>query len=62
MNSFTQALQLIARLGRPFNALLLEQQSNKQYKRVAAKHEIIVPGILSQTNPKDIRAKVLEII
>ena len=62
VDSSTQALWLIAHLGRPFNALLLEQQSNKQYKRVAAEHEIMVPGILSQTNPKDIRAKVLEII
>jgi len=56
-----QALRLIARLGCPFNALLLERQSNRQYKRVAAEHEIIVPGVRSQTNPKDMRAKVLEI-
>ena len=62
VDSSTQALRLITRLGRPFNALLLEQQSNKQYKRVAAEYEIIVPGILFQTDPKDIRAKVLEII
>jgi hypothetical protein len=58
----TQALRLIARLGRPFNALLLEQQSNGQYKRVAAEHEIIVPGVPYQTNPKDIKVKVLEIV
>ena len=62
VDSSTQALRLIARLGRPFNALLLEQQSNKQYKRVAAEHEIIVPGIPFRTDPKDVRAEVLEII
>ena len=57
-----QALRLIAHLGCPFNALLLGQQSNGQYKRVAAEHEIIITGVPSQTNPKDIRAKVLEIV
>jgi hypothetical protein len=58
----TQALRLIARLGCPFNALLLELQANSQYRRVAAEYEIIAPGVPSQTNPKDIRAKVLEIV
>ena len=58
----TVALRLIARLGRPFNALLLEQQSNSQYKRVAAEEEIIVPGVPYKTNPEDIKVKVLEIV
>ena len=62
VNTSTQALRLIARLGRPFNALLLEQQSGDQYKRVAAEHEIIVPGVPSQTNPKNVQVKVLEIV
>ena len=62
VDTSTQALQLIARLGCRFNALLLERQSNGQYKRVAAEHEIIVPGVPSKTNPKDIRAKVFEIV
>ena len=62
VDTSTQALRLIARLGRPFNALLLEWQSNGQYKRVATEHEIIAPGVPSKTNPKDIRAKVLEIV
>jgi hypothetical protein len=57
-----QALRLIARLGCSFNALLLERQSNGQYKRVAVEYEIIVPGVPSQTNPKDIQTKVLEIV
>ena len=58
VDSSTQALRLIACLGRPFNALLLEQQSNKQYKRVTAEHEIIVPGIPFRMDPKDVRAEV----
>ncbi|KAF8550593.1 TPR-like protein [Imleria badia] len=58
----TRALRFIARLGRPFNALLFEQQSNGQFKRVAAEHEIIVPGVPYQTNLKDIPTKVLEIV
>ncbi|KAF8555608.1 hypothetical protein OG21DRAFT_1483747 [Imleria badia] len=62
VDACTQALRLVARLGCPFNALLLEQQSNGQYKRVAAEHEIIVPGVPYKTNFKDIRAKVLEIV
>ena len=62
VDTLTQALRMIGRLGCPFNTLLLEQQPNGQYKRVAAEHEIIVPGLQSKTNPKDIRAKVLEIV
>ena len=62
VDTSTQALRLITRLGCPFNALLLERRSNGQYKRVAAEYEIIVPGVLSQTNPKDIRTQVLEIV
>ena len=61
VDTSTQAFRLIARLGSPFNALLLERQSNGQYKRVAAEHEIIVRGV-PQMNPKEIRAKVLEIV
>jgi hypothetical protein len=62
VDTSTQALRLIARLGCPFNALLLERQSNGQYRRVAAEHEIIVPGVPPQTNFKDLRAKVLEVV
>ena len=62
VDTSTQALRLIALLGCPFNALLLERQSNGQYKRVAAEHEIIVQGVPFKTNPKHIQAKVLEIV
>ena len=62
VDPYTLALRLIARLGRPFSVLLLEQQSNGRYKRVAADNEIIVPGVPSKTKPKDIKSKVMEIV
>ncbi|KAI6042809.1 hypothetical protein EDC04DRAFT_2600686 [Pisolithus marmoratus] len=62
VGSYTRALQMIARLGQPFNALLLVQQSNGEYKRVAADHEIIVQGIGTDITPKNVRARVLEIL
>jgi hypothetical protein len=62
VDTSTQALRVIARLGCPFNALLLERQSNGQYKRVATEYETIAPGVPSQTRLKDLRAKVLEIV
>lgn len=63
IDRYTLALRLIARLRRPFNALLLERQPNGQYKRVAAEQEIIVSGVPShQITVKAIRTKVLEIV
>ena len=62
VDTLTRALRMIARLRCPFNALLLEQQPNGQYKRVAAEHQIMFPGLQFNTNPQDIRAKVLEIV
>ena len=59
---YTLGLRLITRLGRHFNALLLEQQSDGRYKRVGAEYEIIVPGVPSKTKPKDIKLKVVEIV
>ncbi|KAI5981892.1 hypothetical protein F5J12DRAFT_916980 [Pisolithus orientalis] len=62
VDSYTRALAMIARLGQPFNALLLVQQSNRTYKRVATGSEIVVPGPGTNITPKNIRAKVLEIL
>ena len=62
VDRYQQALRLIARLGRPFNALLLERQDNNQYKRIATDCKIMISGVPYQTNPKDLRAKVLEIV
>ncbi|KAI6156833.1 hypothetical protein BKA82DRAFT_3966222, partial [Pisolithus tinctorius] len=62
VDNYTQALKMIARLGQPFNALLLIQQSNGTYKRVAAEREIVVSGLGTNITSKNIRVKVLEIL
>ncbi|KAI6030217.1 hypothetical protein EDC04DRAFT_2605490 [Pisolithus marmoratus] len=61
VDKYTQALQTIARLGQPFNALLLLQQPNGEYKRVATENEIVVSGFGTDiTSKASIRVKVLE--
>lgn len=62
VGSYAQALQMIVRLGQPFNALLLVQQPNGEYKRVAAENEIVVSGLGTEITSKSIRVKVLEIL
>ncbi|KAI6016978.1 hypothetical protein BKA83DRAFT_4543534 [Pisolithus microcarpus] len=62
VGSYSRALEMIARLGQPFNALLLVQQPGGEYKRVAADNDIFVPGLGTDIDPKDIRARVLEIL
>lgn len=63
INDYTRALRLIVRLQQPFHALLLQQQPNGEFKRVATEHEIIVPGIGRQINSaRDIHADVTEIL
>lgn len=62
-DAYTRALRLIVRLQQPFSALLLQQQPNGEYKRVAAEHEIIVPGIERSINlARDTRVDVVEIL
>ncbi|KIO01983.1 hypothetical protein M404DRAFT_720210 [Pisolithus tinctorius Marx 270] len=61
-DNYTLALEMIARLGQPFSALLLLKQPNGEYKRVAAENEIVVPGLGTNITSKNIRAKVLEIL
>ena len=58
---YTRALQLIARLEQPFIALLLLQQSDGSYKRVATDQEIVVDGT-GERFPMDVRVEVLEIL
>lgn len=58
---YTQALELIAHLGQPFSALLLLQQPDGVYRRVAADHEIVING-MGNNVPKNIRVEVLEIL
>jgi len=60
-DTYTRALELIIHLGQPFSALLLLQQPDGAYKRVAADHEIVVRG-MGNNVPKDIRVEVLEIL
>ena len=64
VDRYTHALRLVARLGRPFNALLLERQSGtNHYKRVAAEDEIILPGVSHEINLKEgIQVRSLEIV
>ncbi|KAI5993767.1 hypothetical protein F5J12DRAFT_962910 [Pisolithus orientalis] len=62
VDGYTQALEMIARLGKPFNALLLVQQPNGEYKRVATETEIVVSGLGTNITPRNIRTKVLEIL
>ncbi|KAG8216979.1 hypothetical protein J3R82DRAFT_7285 [Butyriboletus roseoflavus] len=63
MDNYTRALRLVVRLQQPFRALLLRQQRNGEFKRVAAEHEIVVPGLEFQIDfARDIRADVVEIL
>ncbi|KAF8127433.1 hypothetical protein EV363DRAFT_1138425, partial [Boletus edulis] len=63
MDEYTRALRLIIRLQQPFHALLLQQQPNGEFKRVAAEHEIVVPGIKRPDSfAKDVHTGVVEIL
>ncbi|KAI6015000.1 hypothetical protein F5J12DRAFT_911546 [Pisolithus orientalis] len=62
VDNYTRALEVIVRLGQPFSTLLLVQQSNGTYKRVAAENEIVVSGLGTNIASKHIRAKVLEVL
>ncbi|KAF8137529.1 hypothetical protein EV363DRAFT_1090471, partial [Boletus edulis] len=63
MDEFTRALRLIARLQQPFHALLLQQQPHGEFKRVAAEHEIILPGLNhSIKTVRDIHTDVVEVL
>ncbi|KIK44140.1 hypothetical protein CY34DRAFT_803057 [Suillus luteus UH-Slu-Lm8-n1] len=57
-----RAFRLIVRLGQPFGALLLAQQSSGEYKRIASDNNIIaqVRDVTSVDNMMDVRA--LEIL
>ncbi|KAN0084081.1 hypothetical protein V8E55_007585 [Tylopilus felleus] len=63
MDEYTRAFRLIVRLQQPFHALLLQQQPNGEFKRIAADHEIVMPGIDPSINlARDIRTDVVEIL
>ena len=63
MDDYTRALRLIARLQQPFHGLILQKQTNGEFKRVAAEYAIVVPGIDRRINfAKDVRTEVVEIL
>ena len=63
MDDYTRALRLIVRLQQPFHTLLLQQQPDGEFMRVATEHEIILPGIGHQVNfVRNIHAAVIEIL
>jgi DNA-binding XRE family transcriptional regulator len=63
MDDYTRALRLVARLQQPFHVLLLQQQPNGEFKRVAAEHEIVAPGLEQRINfAREIRTQVVEIL
>ena len=62
-NDYTRALRLIARLHQPFYPLLLQQQQNREYKRVAVEREIVVQGLDPRVDlARDVRIEVVEIL
>ncbi|KAF8124549.1 hypothetical protein EV363DRAFT_1132057, partial [Boletus edulis] len=63
MDDYTRALRLVVRLQQPFHALLLQQQPNGEFRRIAADDEIIVPGLEPSIKfARDIRTEVVEIL
>ncbi|KAI6039926.1 hypothetical protein EDC04DRAFT_2602809 [Pisolithus marmoratus] len=46
-------------LGQPFNVLLLVQQPNEEYKKIAAENETVALGLEPDITSKSIHAKVL---
>ncbi|KAF8137530.1 hypothetical protein EV363DRAFT_1091688, partial [Boletus edulis] len=63
MDGNTRALRLVARLQQPFHALLLQQQPHGEFKRVAAEHEIMLPGLKHPIKSvRDIHTEVVEVL
>ncbi|KAI6040393.1 hypothetical protein EDC04DRAFT_1508155 [Pisolithus marmoratus] len=62
VDDYTRALQMIARLRQPFNALLLVEQPNRHYRRVAAEKEIVISELGTKITSRNIWVTVLEIL
>ncbi|KAF8556859.1 hypothetical protein OG21DRAFT_1482770 [Imleria badia] len=63
IDDYTRALRLVVRLQQPFHALLLQQQPNGEFKRIAAEHEIVIPGLEDRiTFSRDIHVDVMEVL
>ncbi|KAG9309214.1 hypothetical protein JVU11DRAFT_10928 [Chiua virens] len=59
LDKYHRALQLVARLGQPFHALILARQPCSEFKRVVTENKVIVTAQV--TCLKEIRAEVVEI-
>lgn len=57
----TRALSIIVRLTQPFGALVLLEQPDGSFKRVASEDEIVVQLKQNVVSLKDVRAKVVEV-
>ena len=63
MDDYTRALRLIVRLQQPFRALLLQGQSNGEFKRVTTRHEIVIQGLPRRINfARDVRTGVVDVL
>ena len=63
MDDYTRALRLVVRLHQPFHALLLQQQPDGEFYRVAAEREIVVPGLEHGIHfGRDVRVDVVEVL
>lgn len=62
VDKYTLALRMLARLRQPFSAMLLVQQPDRHYKRVATENEIVVRGLGTDVSSQGIRTAVLEIL
>ncbi|KAN0084037.1 hypothetical protein V8E55_007541 [Tylopilus felleus] len=63
MDEHTRTLRLAVRLQQPFHALLLQQQSTGEFKRVATEHDIVIPGITAEINfARDVGTGVVEVL
>ncbi|KAG9313282.1 hypothetical protein JVU11DRAFT_5586 [Chiua virens] len=60
LDKYHRALQLVARLGQPFHALILARQPCSEFKRVATENKVIVTAQV--TCLKEIRVEVVEIL
>ena len=63
IDDYIRALRLIVRLQQPFRALLLQEQSNGEFKRIATRHEIVIQGLPRRINfARDVRTEVVDVL
>lgn len=62
IGSYARALQMIARLGQPFSALLLVRQPDGEFKRVAVDEEFIISRLGIDITSKKIRTNLGDLL